>query len=107
MTRVNNGTPLTPTDLNVLGRFDAVSSAALDAGFERGDQIYRTVARALSWAVAILLAEAAAPLVSSPSWHNAAVAFLVGLIATPLAPVAKDLSSALNAAASAYKAAKG
>ncbi len=34
-------------------------------------------------------------------------AFLVGVLATPLAPIAKDVSTAINTAAKAFKAVKG
>lgn len=112
VTHMNTGTPLTPVDLNELGRFDAIVSAALDAGFEIADQRYRAYARALAWMMAIALAEAAAVLIDRQmnrpfGWSDFATAVLIGLVATPLAPVAKDLASALNTAASAFKAAKG
>jgi hypothetical protein len=41
-----------------------------------------------------------------PIWHNVGMAALVGLIATPLAPVAKDLATALNTAAKAVQSVK-
>lgn len=109
---VNTGTPLTPVDLNELGRLDAIVSAALDAGFEIADQRYRACARALACALAIGLAEAAAVLIDAQTGRAFSVAdfttaLLIGLVSTPLAPVAKDLASALSTAASAFKGAKG
>jgi hypothetical protein len=62
--------------------------------------------------VAIALAEAAAYLLGMLisnghlMWHNIGMAALVGLIATPLAPVAKDLATALNTAAKAMQSVK-
>ncbi len=106
------GLPLTPVDLNVLGRFDAIVSVALDSGFERADQRYRALARMLACIVAVILAVSAAVLIDAQggkalSVSDIVVAILVGLVSTPLAPVAKDLTKALSTAASALKAAKG
>ncbi len=112
ITNMHTGTPLTPVNLNELGRFDAIVSAALDAGFEMADQRYRACARALACGLAIGLAEAAAVLIDLQmkkafDGPDFAIAILIGLVSTPLAPVAKDLASALSTAASAFKAAKG
>jgi hypothetical protein len=41
-----------------------------------------------------------------PVWQNIGLAALVGIIATPLAPVAKDLATALNTAAKAVQSVK-
>ena len=112
------GVPLTPVDLNEFGRFDAIVSAALDAGFERADQRYRAVARAWACAAAVVLAVFSGWLIdthgTSPislqdylSGGDFLTAVLIGLVSTPLAPVAKDLASSLNTAASAFRAAKG
>ena len=100
---VEQGTELTPDDVSLLARFDAAIDAALDAGFERGDQQYRTIARLIAGVVAIILAVGS-------NWvfnlTNPWIAFLVGLIAVPLAPVAKDLTTAISAAAGALKGGK-
>ena len=39
-------------------------------------------------------------------WDRWALALLIGLLAVPLAPIAKDLASSLQAAAAAMRAAK-
>ena len=103
---------LTPADVNVIGRFDAILSADLDAGYERADHAFRTSARGAACAFAVVLSTIAAALIDYQSTNNVnpgdlLLAVLVGLVATPLAPVAKDLASSLNTAASAFKAAKG
>jgi len=100
---IRTGTPLTATDLNVLGRFDTMVGAILDAGYERGDQRYRNVAKLAAMAISVLLAVWASHLLSVDSWR----AVLVGLLATPLAPVTKDLVSSIQAAANAVNAVKG
>jgi len=40
------------------------------------------------------------------NWDRWALALVVGLLAVPLAPIAKDLASSLQAAAAAMRAAK-
>jgi hypothetical protein len=102
-TALEQGTALTQDQTVMLARLYGAIDAALDAGFELGDQRYRTVARLLAGVVAILLA-----LVANLLWlgESFGTAFLVGLIAVPLAPIAKDLTSALTAAASALKGGK-
>ncbi len=109
---IAKGKPLTPTELTVLGRFDAVVSAALDTGYERADQQYRNGAKLVAAVVAVVLAlvgggilyfEGAkgATIGSYFASKDILVAFLVGLMATPLAPIAKDLTSSLAAAVKA------
>ncbi len=103
---VTNGTPLTTQDLNVLGRFDAVVSAILDLGYERADQLYRNAAKAAAALVAVVLAVAGSWLLGRGGTEDLIVAILIGLVSTPLAPVAKDLSTALTAAVKAVGAVK-
>lgn len=114
--RIRDGQNLTTQDINVLGRFDAVVSAMLDLGYERGDQLYRNAAKIAAAAVAIVLAavgggviflhngDAGASIHGYLCSNNFLLAILVGAISTPLAPVAKDLSSTLQAAAKAVSA---
>jgi hypothetical protein len=96
----------------VLGQFDVVLSAALDAAYERGDQKYRNAPKICATGVATALAAAAGWIVYGDplwtyltSWHFG-LALVVGLSATPLAPMAKDISTALQAAAGAVGAVK-
>jgi hypothetical protein len=105
-TSIENGTPLTPTDLNVLGRFDAVVSAKLDYGYERGDQFYRNSAKLAAAVVAIVIAVVGTGIVYGLSASNFWLAVLIGAISTPLAPIAKDLSSTLAAAVKAVGGAR-
>jgi hypothetical protein len=103
------GLPLTPQHINELGRFDAILDARMDTGFERADQKYRNVAKVLAACFAILLAITGAWWLEGKAFNGGdlAIAFFVGLIATPIAPIAKDLSSALSTAVAALKATKG
>lgn len=109
---IAKGKPLTPAELTVLGRFDTVVSASLDAGYERADQQYRTGAKLVAAVVAVALSLVGggilfferidgATVANYVSSQDVLVAFLVGLMATPLAPIAKDLTSSLAAAVNA------
>lgn len=101
--KLERGTALTEADLNVLGRMTATLEAILDAAYERAEHQYRNVSRFAAGVVAVGLALAANAMMGSQD-YVAAVA--VGLVAVPVAPVAKDLTSALSAAMRALKAAR-
>jgi hypothetical protein len=94
------GTPLTAAQSDVYSRFDFIVTAQLDEAYQRSDQTYRNGMRALAMLVALLLAFA-----GGLSLGNGELApldslkcLLIGLLATPLAPIAKDLSTALATA---------
>ena len=107
--KLANGTSLTEQALNLLGRLSAVLDARLDAGFEMAEQQYRNVSRMLAGVLCIALSIAARAIwdvsgESPPPWW---VAVAVGVLAVPIAPVAKDLTSSLTAAMRALKLGKG
>ena len=89
------------------GRFATALDARISAGFQLADERYETVAKTAAGVVAILLAlvfnytlGAGYPLHGLYPWPMAA---LVGIVAVPLGPVAKDLSSSLQNALTAFK----
>lgn len=98
-----NGETVTQDEINVLGQFDTVLSAALDAAYERGDQKYRNAAKLLAMLVATILGGIGGWIVFGKDFDTGhiALSLLVGVIATPLAPIAKDLASSLQAAVTA------
>jgi hypothetical protein len=49
------GTTPNPDEINVLGQFDVIVSAVLDAAYERGDQKYRNASKVLATLVATRL----------------------------------------------------
>ena len=107
--KLEKGATLTDADLNVIGRMNATVDALLDAAFEAADQQYRNVCRVLAGLICLGLAVAAWALWNGAGGENPPslwAALAVGLLAVPLAPVAKDLTSALSAAMNALKAAK-
>jgi hypothetical protein len=88
------GTSLASAESDVFARFDLIVTALLDDAYHRSDQIYRNWTRALAAAVAIVLALAGGYTLQI----NPILCVLVGLLATPLAPIAKDVSTALASA---------
>lgn len=109
--KLNDGSELDEADMNILGRFDAALDFELDSAFERADQQYRSAAKGMAAGVAVLLAIVATfvihsqgPAMGWPSIDSLALAVLVGILAVPLAPVAKDLASGLSAAVKAVQA---
>jgi len=98
------GMPLTPEQVNVLGRFDLCLTALLDEGYQRADQRYRNWSRVLASVFAIGLAVVGGLVVygdeSAASYFSSGkvwFAVLCGVLATPMAPISKDLTSALAA----------
>lgn len=105
------GKELTAAEITLLGRVEAVVQARLDAAFDMADQAYRSRARLVAGIFAVALAVVSWPILNA-AWSlptmiadkNFWVAVLAGLFAVPIAPVAKDLISALSAGAKATKA---
>jgi len=96
------GTPLTASQSDVFARFDFIVTALLDEAYQRSDHAYRNGTRALAMLVAVVLAVAGGLILEggNGTWtaKDMLECVLVGLVATPLAPIAKDLSSALASA---------
>jgi hypothetical protein len=117
-TKATKGEKVSPEEVSVLGQFDAVLSAVLDEAYERADQKYRNAAKLLAVIVATALALFAGwliqdqPAAGSPPalpYLGSArfwVCLIAGLISAPIAPVAKDLTTALQNAVAAARAVK-
>jgi hypothetical protein len=93
---------LEPAETDVYGRFDLLLSTLLDQGYQRGDQRYRNSAKLLAVPVAVALAFLGALALDGRSGltlAEAGRALVGGLLATPLAPVAKDVASSIQAGA--------
>jgi hypothetical protein len=110
--KLANGQEMTQPEMDTYGRFDVLMATSIDRFYQKADQRYRTTAKCAACLVAVVLAETAAYFLriltatGHPIWHNIGMAAVVGLIATPLAPVAKDLATALNTAAKAVQSVK-
>jgi hypothetical protein len=96
------GTPLSSAESDVFARFDLIVTALLDEAYQRSNQIYRNWTRALAALVAVALAMAGGMVLRV----DPRVSLLVGLLATPLAPIAKDISTALATTVSSMQLAK-
>jgi len=97
---------------DALGRFDALVRARLEAAFDLADHEYRGRVRLTAAVASIVLSLiCAAAYVQTTAKVNSmqvyALAAVLGLLAMPLAPIAKDVTSALKAASGALKAATG
>jgi len=98
---LETGTPLSQAESDTYSRFDLIVTALLDEAYQVSDQVYRNFTKTLAALVAVALAVAGGwSLDGANFWSpkEIALAVLVGLLATPLAPIAKDLSSALASA---------
>jgi hypothetical protein len=103
-TKIAAGTSLISSESDVFARFDLIVTALLDEAYQRSDQVYRNWTQALAALVAVALALAGGRMLHpAVDWP---LALLVGLLATPLAPVAKDLASALATAATTLQLVK-
>lgn len=98
---IQTGTTLTQPQTDVYGRFDLLLTTLLDQAYQRADQRYRNVAKAAAIPVAVALALLADYYLMG--WKNVFLAVLMGLISTPIAPVAKDIASAISTAAQAVQ----
>jgi hypothetical protein len=105
VTKLETGAALTDADLNVLGRMNATIDVLMDAAFEKADQAYRNWCRVLAGALAIILSLLVRYYWPDKNPPSLAAALIVGLLAVPLAPLAKDLTSGLSAAMQALKSA--
>jgi hypothetical protein len=88
-----------PAESDCFGRFDLALTASLDDAYNHADQRYRNAAKLIAMVVAIVLAIAGLLIINPGdlNFRDLALAILCGLLATPLAPIAKDVASALQA----------
>jgi hypothetical protein len=95
------GKSLTPQQSDVHGRFDLLLTTLLDQAYQRADQRYRNATKFTAIPISVGLAVIAAHVL--PDHITVWQAVLLGLIATPIAPVAKDVASAVTAAVQAVQ----
>ena len=112
-----DGQELSDQQRGLLGRFELAVDARIDAAMARANAAYVGYVRMLASGVAVALALFAASILAGESGPSFAGwkecfscslnyyfrAFLVGLAAVPLAPIAKDLVNALKAAGDAIR----
>jgi hypothetical protein len=107
------GAPVAPA-VALAARFSTALDARITAAFQLADEQYETVAKTLAGVCAVGLALAfnwglgthtpAHPFAGKFDWP---LAFAIGVVAVPLAPVAKDISTSLQNALTAFKSIGG
>lgn len=101
---IASGTPLTQPQGDTYARFDLIVTAMLDECYQYADQNYRNWTRGLAAMLSVLLAFFGGYMLQGGSFGaflfsaNGGLALLVGVLAIPLAPIAKDLTTALATA---------
>lgn len=100
---IASGTALTQPQSDAWSRFDLIVTAMLDHVYQCGDMVYRNWMRAFAALIAVILAVVGGYTLRTPGVdyflsENFGRALLIGLLATPLAPISKDISTALATA---------
>lgn len=107
------GQPLSAAETDVYSRFDLILTAMLDEVYQDSDQAYTNGTRTLAGFFAVALA-----FFGGWALHGGALAaywwtkdmgeaIFAGLLAIPLAPVAKDIASAISTAVNSMQKLKG
>lgn len=105
--KMSTGVSLLPEESEVYTRFDLIVTALLDETYQMSDQAYTNGTRALALVFAVGLAIAGAAILDNGfKGQHILEAIIVGLLATPLAPIAKDCSTALSTAVNTLQVAK-
>lgn len=111
--KIASGQALSAAETDVYSRFDLILTAILDDVYQDSDQAYTNGTRTLAAFFAVALAFFGGWALSGGAlarywWtRDMGEAILAGLLAIPLAPVAKDLSSALATAVNTMQKLKG
>lgn len=101
--KLGRGAPLADEERNVLGRFELAADARIDAAMGLADSRYVVGQRVAAAVVAFVIALSVAFLVGRGELQTWGLAVLVGISAVPLAPISKDVVSALQAAQQALR----
>lgn len=93
--------PLSDAENDIYGRFDFIITALLDDTYQHADNLYTNSMRIAAGGLAVALAVIGGLTINLHNgdlWQSIWQSVIVGLLATPLAPIAKDLSTALATA---------
>ena len=103
-TKATAGEDLEPNEKNVLGRFEIAADARIDAALSLAEQAYGNGIRFRAFIIALSLSLITAFIyiaMGKEKYDILLKAFIVGLVAVPLAPIAKDVANAFQSAAKA------
>ncbi len=95
---------LTDAQRSIIARYELAADARIDAAITLAQARYAGALRLLASAAAVAIALTVASVATPRTTDDYALAVLVGVGAVPLAPIAKDLASGIQAAARALKA---
>ncbi len=95
-----DGKKLETEEKNILGRFEVAADARIDAALSLAERAYKNGIRQWAFLVAQLLAFGAVFAIG-PDEKRIITAFIIGLVAVPLAPIAKDVTKGFQAAVKA------
>lgn len=95
-----SGSELSPEEKNILGRFEVAVDARIDAALSLAERAYVNGIRQRAFLIAILLSLSAAFSIK-PDLKSFLPGLIVGLVAVPLAPIAKDVAKGFQSAAKA------
>jgi hypothetical protein len=114
--KINSAEALSATEADAFGRFDLALTSLFDQAYQRADQRYRNSCKVAAGIFSIVIAFFAGFLYSlqngdkyGATLHDylqnslAYISIAAGAIATPIAPIAKDLTTALAAGADAIQ----
>ncbi len=98
-TNVEKCAPLSDADRAAIGRFELAADARVASALSRAQDVYLGSVRMTASAFALVLAQLTAFILHA-GWL---VGLIIGLVAVPLAPIANDVVSALQAATRAMR----
>ena len=101
---VDTGAVLTPEQRNAIARFELAADARVDAALTLAQDHYTRLSKVLAGVVAVIIAVAVAYYAFEPRGSRVWWGLLIGIVAVPLAPIAKDVAGALKAATEALRA---
>jgi hypothetical protein len=102
--KMRTGKTLTSDEREALSRFEVALDARIEAGLELADHHYVGRIKIYAGVLSVAIAMCVGALVSNELGANWWLkAFLVGLIAVPVAPIAKDVANAVTEAAKALR----
>jgi hypothetical protein len=104
--KASRGEELDKQERNLLGRFEVAADARIDAALSLAERAYKNGVRARAFVVALALSCGASFSLGATStafsaFDRLVLALIVGLVAVPVAPIAKDVASGFKNAAKA------
>ncbi|GJQ57583.1 MAG: hypothetical protein D8M57_19750 [Candidatus Scalindua sp. AMX11] len=94
------GKELEQEEQNILGRFEVAADARIDAALSLAERAYINGIRLRAFIIALSLSLSAAFTIK-PDKEGIVAGLIVGLVAVPLAPIAKDVADGIKEAAKA------